>query len=116
MPVEPECQKIWHNADLDPTSDNVYTVIDPVTASTWDHNIGKVGSTWYVFAAPDNGTQFIDMYTSASLTGTWTKQQLTNPGASMWDYWPEFYLDNAAGYLFYTSEKDGYGHIALESL
>jgi len=104
--------KIWVNADLDTLTDTEYTVDAAVTDDTWDHTIRKIGNIWYAFSAPDNGImQYIDMYTSSTLGGPWTKEQITNPGTDMWDYWPDFYVENNSGYLFYASKKDGFGHI-----
>jgi hypothetical protein len=110
----PEGIKLWVNADLDATTDNEYTIENPVLVNTYDHTFGKINSTWYAFAAPDDGTkQYIDMYTSVDLAGPWNKEPLTDPGAGMWDYWPDLYVEVNTGYLFYTSEKSGYGHIAM---
>lgn len=108
--------KVWYNADFDATTDSDNTIADPVAASTWDHTLAKIGSTWYAIAAPETSMQFLEAYTSSSLSGPWSNQQLTTPGAGLWDYWPDLYVESGTGWLFHTSEKGGYGRIALLTL
>ena len=80
-----------------------------------DITIDKMGDQYMVVAAPwgAGDTQWLELYTSDSLDGPWTKQQLTDPCTGYWNYWPEIVVDGDQAYIFYASEDGGVGHIGM---
>jgi len=83
-----------------------------------DITIDKVGDQYLLISAPwdSNDTQWLDLYDANSLSGPWTKTQVTDPNIGYWNYWPEIVVEDNNAYVFYTAEDTGSGQITMTPL